>query len=42
MKSSHVYKLVPKGTIKQMVEIFRPIFYDKNKYKIIPDYILNS
>ena len=42
MKSSHVLKLVPIGSIKFFVEKFRPIFYDKNKLKIIPDFILNA
>ena len=42
LKSSGVKKLVPKGSIKYMVNKFRPIFYDKNKYKIIPDIILNA
>ena len=42
MKSSHVLKLVPVGSIKFFVEKFRPIFYDKNKLKIIPDFILNT
>ena len=42
MKSSYVYKLVPKGSIKMMVEEFRTIFYDKDKLKIIPDLILNG
>ena len=42
MKSSSVYKLVPKGSIKKMVNIFRPVFYDEIKYKIVPDKILNA
>ena len=41
MKSSGVNKLVPRN-IKFMVNIFRPLFYNNNKYKIIPDSILNS
>lgn len=42
MKSSGVYKLVSKGSIKYMVNKYRDIFYDKDKYKIIPDKILNG
>lgn len=41
MKSSKVYKLVPKGSIKFMYNEFKR-FYDKDRYKIIPDEILNS
>ena len=42
MKSSSVLKLVPKGSIKSMVNKFRPLFYDKDKFKIIPNQILNG
>jgi DNA polymerase elongation subunit (family B) len=42
MKSSHVYKLVPTGTIKYMVQKYRPMFYDHKKYKLIPKEILNG
>ena len=42
INSSGAYKLVPIGNIKKMVSIFRPIFYDKHKYKIVPDKILNG
>lgn len=49
LKSSGVYKLVPKGSIKYMVDKYRPLFYDTfdcntegNKYKIIPNCILNA
>jgi DNA polymerase elongation subunit (family B) len=42
LKSSGVYKLVVKGSTKYMVNLFRPEFYDKNKYKTIPSYIFNS
>ena len=42
IKSSGCLKLVPKGSIKVMVDKFRDIFYDKDKLKIIPDKILNS
>ena len=42
MKSSGVRKLVPKGSIKFMVDKFRDLFYDKDKYKIVPNHILNS
>ena len=40
--SSNVYKIVPTKSIKKYVEEYRPIFYNKDKYKIIPDYILNA
>jgi DNA polymerase elongation subunit (family B) len=42
IKSSGCLKLVPKGSIKVMVDKFRDIFYNKDKLKIIPDKILNS
>jgi len=42
IKSSGVNKLVPKGSIKYMVNKYRDIFYDKDKYKIIPKNILNG
>ena len=42
LESSGVHKIVPKHTIKKYVEIYRPIFYNKDKYKIIPDCILNG
>ena len=49
LKSSGVYKLVPKGSIKYMVEKYRPLFYDTidantegDKYKIVPHLILNA
>lgn len=42
MESSGVYKLVPVGKIKMMVSLFRDLFYDKDKYKIVPDCILNG
>lgn len=42
MESSGVYKLVPVGDIKKMVIEFRSLFYDKERYKIIPDNILNG
>jgi hypothetical protein len=41
MKSSKVYKLVVLRP-KAIVEEFRPLFYDKQKLKKIPDYILNA
>ncbi len=37
-----IKRLVPKGSIKVMVDKFRDIFYNKDKLKIIPDKILNS
>ena len=42
MKSSGVNKLVPKGSIKYMVNKYRNIFYDKDKYKTVPKNILNA
>ena len=41
LKSSGVYKLVPKGHVKPVVEHFMD-FYNKNRYKIIPSQILNA
>ena len=42
MSSSGVNKLVPYGSIKYMVNLYRSLFYDKDKYKIIPNKILNG
>ena len=42
LKSSGVDKLVPYGSIKYMVDLFRTLFYDKDKYKIVPNKILNG
>jgi len=42
ISSSGVYKLVPCEHIKYMTEKYRKLFYDKDKYKIVPDLILNS
>lgn len=49
LESSGVYKLVPKGNIKYMVEKYRPLFYyhtdcnaEGDKYKIVPNCILNA
>jgi hypothetical protein len=49
LESSGVYKLVPKGSIKYMVDKYRPLFYyqfdcnaDGDKYKIVPNCILNA
>ena len=42
LESSGVYKLVPKGKIKHMVSKYRELFYNEDKYKIIPQSILNS
>ena len=41
-KSSGVKKLVPYQKIKCMVDKFRPLFYNKDKLKIIPDEIING
>ena len=42
MKSSGVNKLVPKGKIKFMVDLYRTKFYDNKKLKKIPDEIINA
>jgi DNA polymerase elongation subunit (family B) len=43
VKSSGVYKIVPNcGNIKKYVEMYIPICYNKDKYKIIPVDILND
>ena len=40
---SGVYKIVPScGNLKKFVEEYRPLFYDKDKNKIIPNFILNG
>lgn len=40
--SSAVYKLAPVGSAKYMVEKYRALFYDKDKYKKVPKIILNA
>ena len=42
LKSSGVYKLVPCGSIKHMVQKYRNLFYDKDGYKKIPQIIINA
>jgi len=42
LESSGVYKLVPFGSIKYMVNKYRPLFYDDNKAKLVPTLILNA
>jgi DNA polymerase elongation subunit (family B) len=42
LASSGVYKLVPQGSIKYMVEKYRPLFYDKDDMKKVPTLILNA
>lgn len=42
LDSSGVYKLVPSGNIKYMVEKYREMFYDKDGYKKVPIQILNA
>lgn len=42
LDSSKVYKLVPIGSIKYMVEKYRYYLYDHEDYKRIPDVILNA
>jgi DNA polymerase elongation subunit (family B) len=39
---SGVYRLVPLGRVKQIVEKYRKLFYDKRSYKIVPMCILNA
>lgn len=36
------FKLVTRGSQREIVETFRSLFYDKRKLKKIPDYILNA
>lgn len=42
IKSSGVYKLVPQGNVIYIVEKYRTLFYDKDKYKKVPMCILNA
>ena len=42
IESSGVYKIVPTKQIKKYVDIYRPLFYNKNKYKIVPNNIING
>lgn len=42
LQSSGVYKLVPQGSLKYMVEKYRPLFYDKDDLKKVPAIILNA
>lgn len=42
LNSSGVYKLVPQGSLKYMVEKYRPLFYDKDDLKKVPTIILNA
>ena len=42
LKSSGVYKIVPVKYIKKYVDEYRSLFYNKDKYKIIPQSILNG
>ncbi|MHA1303468.1 MAG: DNA polymerase domain-containing protein [Candidatus Heimdallarchaeaceae archaeon] len=46
MESSQVYKLVPhckiKGKIREYIERYLELFYDKYKHKKVPDVILNA
>ena len=42
IKSSGVYKVVSVGKIKEYVEEYRPLFYNKDRYKQIPEEILNA
>ena len=42
MHSSSVYKLVPQGHLQYIVKKWRMMFYDKEGYKKVPYFILNS
>lgn len=42
MKSSSSYKLVPLGNMRFIVNKWRKLFYDKEGYKKVPYFILNS
>jgi len=42
LESSKVRKLIPNGKVKKLVEKYKLLFYDKNNYKKVPDYIINS
>ena len=42
IQSSGVYKVVPIGKIKEYVEEYRPLFYNKDRYKQVPVEILNA
>lgn len=42
MKSSSVYKLVPLGNMRFIVNKWRKLFYDKEGYKKVPYFVLNS
>lgn len=41
MVSSYVYKLVAQGNVKKLVLEWRNMFYDKEKYKKIPDEVFS-
>jgi len=42
IESSAVYKLIPNGSQVYMVNKYRALFYDKDKYKKVPKQILNA
>lgn len=42
LESSGVYKLVPSGKVRLIAKKYQDLFYDKNKYKIVPYPILNG
>ncbi|MCH9773479.1 MAG: hypothetical protein K0U28_08140, partial [Cyanobacteria bacterium] len=42
IKSSGVYKLVPQGDVKYIVEKYRSLFYDEDQCKKVPMCILNA
>jgi hypothetical protein len=42
LESSSVYKLVPKGKVSYIVNKWRRLFYDREGYKKVPYFILNS
>jgi hypothetical protein len=42
LKSSGVYKIVPVGSIKKFVELYREVSYNKDKYKKVAPEFLNA
>jgi len=42
LASSGCYKMVPVGSMLYMVNKYRALFYDKDKYKKVPDIIINA
>lgn len=42
LKSSNVYKVTPVGNIRDIAKKYRKMFYNTDKYKIVPKEIMNS